>query len=52
MQLVFLFFGIVNLLFNKEKLEKNWDVILGTSGVILLLCWRGVALRYTKLLSY
>lgn len=32
--LSFMFFGIVNILFNKKKIGKDYEVVLGTSGTI------------------
>lgn len=39
--LSYFFFGIINIIFNNRKIGENYDVVLGTSGVIFnaLLAW-------------
>ena len=32
--LSFFFFGLVNLVFNRRKIGKDYDIVLGTSGII------------------
>lgn len=31
----FLFFGLINIVLNKDKIGKNYDIVLGTSGTLL-----------------
>lgn len=43
----FLFFGLINIIFNGKKIGKDFDVVLGTSGTVFaaLLAWLYAALH-------